>query len=93
MKNFSVSGKNLLRRHTQCFLIILGFFFALMISFIKYLTGPEWALSAFYIFPIILVTWYAGITAGISISIASAISWLLADLMMAKVFRVPSFPI
>ena len=92
MKNFSVSGNNLLRRYTQCFLIILGFFFALMISFIKYLTGPEWALSAFYIFPIILVTWYAGITAGILISFTSAISWLVADLMMLNLYSNAIIP-
>ena len=92
MKNFSVRGNNLLRRYSKCFLIILGFSFILMISFIKYLTGPEWALSAFYLFPIILVTWNAGIGAGILISFTSAISWLLADLMMVNFFSNPIIP-
>ncbi|MDX2507936.1 MAG: GGDEF domain-containing protein [Desulfobacterales bacterium] len=63
-----------------------------MISFIKYQIGPEWALSAFYIFPIILVTWYAGIGAGIFISFTSAISWLFADLMMVNLFSNPIIP-
>jgi hypothetical protein len=66
---------------------------ALAIGVVRYFTGPEWAFSAFYLFPIILATWKAGIGAGILLSFTSAISWLLADLMMAKVFRVPSFPI
>lgn len=80
------------RRYSRFFLIILGFSFALLISFIKYLIGPEWALSAFYIFPIILVTWHAGIGAGILISFTSAISWLLADLMMVNLFSNTIIP-
>jgi len=63
-----------------------------MISYIKYLTGPEWALSAFYIFPIILITWYSGMVAGILISFMSAISWFTADLMMLKYFSSPIIP-
>jgi len=81
-----------LQRYLKLFLIILGFSFTLMISFIKYLTGPEWALSAFYLFPIILVTWYAGIGAGILISFTSAISWLLADLMIVNFFSNAIIP-
>ena len=92
MKNFSVRENNLFKRYSKCFLIILGFSFTLMISFIKYRIGPEWALSAFYIFPIILVTWYAGISAGVLISFTSAISWLLADLMMVNLFSNTIIP-
>ena len=92
MKNFSMRGNNLLRRYSKCFLIIFGFSFTLMISFIKYRTGPEWALSAFYLFPIILVTWNAGIGAGILISFTGAISWLLADLMMLNFYSNAIIP-
>jgi diguanylate cyclase (GGDEF)-like protein len=63
-----------------------------MISLIKYRIGPEWALSAFYLFPIILVTWNAGIGAGILISLTSAISWLLADFMMVDSFSNAIIP-
>ena len=38
---------------------------SLAIGVIRYLTGPEWAISAFYLFPIILATWTAGIGTGI----------------------------
>jgi hypothetical protein len=65
MKNFRVKENSFLRRNSKFFLIFLGFSFTLMISFIKYLTGPEWALAAFYLFPIILVTWNAGGWAGV----------------------------
>jgi diguanylate cyclase (GGDEF)-like protein len=64
----------------------------LAIGVIRYFTGPEWALSAFYLFPIILVTWKAGIWAGVFISFTSAISWLVADLMMGNVFSNAVIP-
>ena len=47
---------------------------------IDYLTGYEIAFSAFYLFPISLLTWFAGKRLGIAASIASALVGLLADL-------------
>ena len=80
------------KRCSTFFLITFGFACTLMISFVKYLTGPEWAMSALYIIPIILVTWNAGIGAGISLSFVSAASWLLADLMTLDYFSNPVIP-
>lgn len=83
---------NLFRRNTKFAFIAGGFFFTLIISFIKYLTGPEWAFSAFYLFPIIIVTWNAGIGAGILMSFASALLWLSADLMVSSFFSSVIIP-
>ena len=79
----SLSG---FKNYTKSLLVIVCFMLALAIGVIRYLTGPEWAISAFFLFPIILVTWKAGIWAGVFISLTSAISWLVADLMMVNVF-------
>ncbi len=49
-------------------------------------------MSAFYIFPIILVTWNVGIGTGILLSFVSAISWLKADLMALDFFSNPKTP-
>jgi len=92
MKNFNVKDNFLSRSSPKVFLIILSFTLTLMISYIKYLTGPEWAMSAFYIFPIILVTWNVGIGTGILLSLMSAISWLMADLMALDLFSNPRVP-
>jgi diguanylate cyclase (GGDEF)-like protein len=80
------------RRLSKNLLIVLSFTLTLMISYIKYLTGPEWAMSAFYILPIILVTWNVGIGSGILLSIVSAISWLVADVMALDSFSNPVIP-
>jgi hypothetical protein len=44
----------------EALFVVICSVLALAIGVIRYLTGPEWALSAFYLFPIILVTWKAG---------------------------------
>jgi len=73
-------------KYLNPFLIILSFILSIMIGVIRFLTGPELALSLFYLFPIALVTWNVGRGAGIIISITSALSWLMADLMMLNSF-------
>ncbi len=65
---------------------------AVLIGLIRFLTGPEFALSLFYILPIALATWYAGRWSGITVSLASAISWLIADLNMVTTFSSALVP-
>ncbi|MEJ2727742.1 MAG: diguanylate cyclase [Deltaproteobacteria bacterium] len=65
---------------------------AVFIGVIRLLTGPEFALSLFYILPITLATWYVGRWSGVTVSLASAISWLIADLNMLPSFSSPLIP-
>jgi hypothetical protein len=48
---------------------------------IDYLTGPELALSIFYLLPIMLVAWLVNRRAAAYISVVGAIVWLLADVL------------
>jgi nitrogen fixation NifU-like protein len=92
IKNLFMSALSGFKNYSKVILVIICFALALIIGIIRYLTGPEWAISAFFLFPIILVTWKAGIWAGVSISFTSAISWLVADLMMVNVFSNAIIP-
>jgi diguanylate cyclase (GGDEF)-like protein len=65
---------------------------AILIGVIRFFTGPEFALSLFYILPIGLATWYAGKWAGVIVSLASAVSWLIADLNMLPAFSSAFIP-
>jgi diguanylate cyclase (GGDEF)-like protein len=65
---------------------------AVFIGVIRFLTGPEFALSLFYLLPIALATWYAGRWIGIMVSLASAVSWLVADLNMLPAFSSAWIP-
>jgi len=43
-----------------------------------YLAGPEIGFSIFYLVPISLATWFAGITGGLIASVGSALVWFIA---------------
>ena len=75
-----------IKNYSKSIFISFGIFLVLVIGVIRYLTGPELALSLFFLFPIALVTWQVGRWAGILISIASTLSWLVADLLMLGSF-------
>jgi diguanylate cyclase (GGDEF)-like protein len=57
-----------------------------IIGYARYWTGPEYAFSVFYFFPIIIMTWTSGLVTGIAFAVASALSWLMADLKLINTF-------
>lgn len=65
---------------------------ALAIGYLRCLTGPEYALSLFFIFPVAVVAWFVGGKAGFAMSAICALSWLWADLSMAEAFSNPHVP-
>ena len=88
--DLEVSGNR--KDYRKYLLTIFCLLAAILIGMIRFLTGPEFALSLFYILPITLATWYAGRWAGVTVSLASAISWLIADLSMLPTFSSPLIP-
>ena len=80
------------RNYRQYLLAISCLLAAILIGLIRFLTGPEFALSLFYILPIALATWYAGKWVGFMVSLASAVSWLVADLNMLPAFSSAWIP-
>ena len=73
-----------LGKHSKWATTVIGFFLVFVLGVADYLSGAEISFSIFYLIPISLVTWYAGRGAGVLISIASAIIWLLADLLTSS---------
>ncbi len=65
---------------------------ALLIGGVRHLTGPEYSLSLFFLFPIMLSTWVAGRGTGVLVSVISIGSWLLADLSLMAQFSHPAIP-
>jgi diguanylate cyclase (GGDEF)-like protein len=80
------------RNYRRYLLAVSCLLAAILIGLIRLLTGPEFALSLFYILPIALATWYAGRWFGITVSLASAASWLIADLKMLPAFSSAWIP-
>jgi hypothetical protein len=74
------------------FLLFICFIFVLMIGVVRYLTGPEYSFSLFFLFPIIVATWNEGRNAGRLLSLVSIFVWLIADIGMLKTFSDPMIP-
>jgi signal transduction histidine kinase len=79
--------KDVLCKRSGLFLTGLGFVLVIWIGTINYWTGPVFSSLAFYLVPVIIMIWYVGRPAGMLISIAGALTWVLTDLISA-----PSYP-
>lgn len=81
-----------LGKQSKLYLTILGLALVGLFGIIDYLTGPELAFSIFYLIPISLIAWLAGRQAGIALSIAGAVVWLIADLLAGGAYSHPLIP-
>jgi diguanylate cyclase (GGDEF)-like protein len=75
-----------LSRQKAIFFLISGLFSVVVFGIIDKITGSEISFSIFYLIPIIFVTWFSNRWVGIFISGASAIAWLMADLMAGQIY-------
>jgi diguanylate cyclase (GGDEF)-like protein len=65
---------------------------AVLVGIARLSTGPEYALSLFYLFPIIITSWYVGKWAGLILCGICDASWLVADLYMIDQFSSSFVP-
>jgi diguanylate cyclase (GGDEF)-like protein len=63
-----------------------GLFLVVVLGIIDKVTGSEISFSIFYLIPVIFVTRFSDRWVGIFISGASAIAWLMADLMAGQIY-------
>jgi len=69
--------------------VIIGLLLVVLLGAVDYLSGPEISFSIFYLFPIYLVSWYAGRWPGVLVSVACTLAWYLADLFDGHVYSTP----
>lgn len=81
-----------LAQRSGFFLAASGTVVVILIGIADHLTGTEISFSLFYLLPIMLVTWYAGKTAGILIAAFSAISRLVAELTAGHQYSHTTIP-
>jgi len=67
-------------KYFKTILFIICFLAVLFISFVHTLIHPALSLSIFYLCPISLAAWLIGRWAGYSLSLISAIAWLIVDI-------------
>jgi signal transduction histidine kinase len=67
--------------------VVLALALMSVIGFLDYMTGRDFALSAFYLVPICWASWAADRNAGILLAIASTISWFISDFMSGYIYQ------
>jgi diguanylate cyclase (GGDEF)-like protein len=66
-------------KQPKSLITISALFIIACIGVIDNLTGYEWGLSIFYLFPILIASWSVGKLTGIMLSFIAAAVWLIAD--------------
>jgi signal transduction histidine kinase len=85
-----------LNRKPKSYLIALGIILLILIGIIHYIeavmTKGELSFSIFYLLPILLVSWYVNLRAGIIMSFVCAVVWEAIDFMTGPVYSHPLIP-
>jgi len=72
--------------------VSLSLVLTLCIGVLDYVTGRDFAVSAFYLIPICWAGWAAGRRMGILVAVASAVAWFLADRQSGFIYKHPLTP-
>ncbi|HEY3376923.1 MAG TPA: HAMP domain-containing sensor histidine kinase [Armatimonadota bacterium] len=83
---------NGLGRRSWTSVLGIGLLLVVLVGLLDYWTGPELAFTIFYLFPVALVAWFKGIKAGFIVSVASALSWFIADMYANANYSAPFIP-
>jgi len=81
-----------LKKRSKPSILIVGVVLVLFLGVIDVLTGPELSFSVFYLLAVYLVTWHISRWVGVLISLASAITWLIADFLAGHIYSHPLIP-
>lgn len=81
-----------LQRQSRLRIVGAGVVLVLCLAFGDYITVPGISFVVFYLFPVFLVTWFAGEGAGIVISLLSGLAWFATDVLTATGYTHPAVP-
>ncbi|HXZ26130.1 MAG TPA: diguanylate cyclase [Nitrospiria bacterium] len=85
-------GLDQVLKYRPAAVVFIGLLLVVLLGIVDYLSGPEISFSIFYLFPIYLVSWYAGRWPGVVVSLASGLAWYLADRLDGHVYSSPPIP-
>ena len=65
----------------------------IVLGYLDYVTGREWAISAFYLLPTLLAGWVAGRWSGLVVGSLCTCVWFLSDLLSGPAYQHPLIPV
>lgn len=86
MKTMATNMIAAIAKQGKPFWVMVGFTLLGVVGAIDYLTGYEVSFSLFYLIPIALVTWFTTPKLGMMFAVASAIVWLIADIVSGAAY-------
>lgn len=81
-----------LQQRSKVCILTTGATLVLLLWGVDYVTGPDFSFVVFYLFPVFLVTWFAGAGAGVVISLLSGFAWFTADVLTLSGATHPAIP-
>src|SRR5438128_1021134 len=88
----AVKAVNYLKRQSKPVLVALAVVLVGLLGALDWLTGPEVSFPIFFLIPICFSVWFTGKPAGIAVSLLSAITWLVIDLLWGRQYTHPLSP-
>jgi len=70
-----------------------AFILAIVLGYVDYVTGREWAISAFYLLPISLAAWVAGRWSGFIVGVLCTYLAFLSDMLSGPAYHDPLIPV
>jgi signal transduction histidine kinase len=71
---------------------VVGLVWILACGVVDWRTGPELAMSAFYLPGVVLVAWFSGRTPALAMAFCAALIWLFAELADHRLYSKPFVP-
>ncbi len=78
---------------SKCLATLAAVVLTIGLGFIDYITGREWAISAFYLLPTCLAAWLAGRWAGFAVGALCTSAWFVADMLSGAAYQHPLIPV
>lgn len=66
---------------------------AIVLGAVDYITGREWAISAFYLLPTCVAAWAAGRWVGFAVGALCTVEWFFSDILNGVTYHSPVIPV
>lgn len=73
--------------------MVVAIMLAIILGVLDYVTGREWAISAFYLLPTCIAAWGVGRWAGFAIGALCTSVWLFSDMLNGATYQSPVIPV
>lgn len=81
-----------LTRWSRARIAVVSLAVTLLVGAVDFTTGYEISFSLFYLLPVSLSAWYAGLRAGAAMALVAGVVWLTADVLAGHAYSHPAIP-